>query len=372
MDKKHQKHAKLKRASVGNYHRHEYAVLGTACSDILAIAHRIGEKLPDMKVTYVDTEHKKESETPPTYPFCFYQHRQNSVAYITKQYSVDQQQYVFNESDVVIVNGNHHEASKQILVIDSRKDLNKKRDLIKHPIMVLLNDCSEKDVPSFIKQDFNEIPVFDLKDDKWIEYFNEVSMTSRAAVNSLVLTGGKSTRMGRDKGSIVYHGMKQREFMYNLVDDYSQDTYLSVSIGHDMINDPLENPFIKDKFVGLGVYGAILSAFQHEPDSAWLVVACDLPLVDGDVIDYLMQHRNPSKFATAFYNPETDFPDPLLTIWEPRSYAVLLNFLARGYSCPRKVLINSDIELLKVKDTSFLKNVNTPEEYLTTLEMIKD
>jgi molybdopterin-guanine dinucleotide biosynthesis protein A len=53
----------------------------------------------------------------------------------------------------------------------------------------------------------------------------------------------------------------------------------------------------------------------------------------------------------------------LITIWEPRSYQVMLNFLAQGYSCPRKVLINSEIELLKVKDVKVLLNVNDAEGY---------
>jgi molybdenum cofactor guanylyltransferase len=52
----------------------------------------------------------------------------------------------------------------------------------------------------------------------------------------------------------------------------------------------------------------------------------------------------------------------LITIWEPRAYPVLLSFLAQGISCPRKVLINSDIELLDVPNIDALMNVNTPEE----------
>jgi len=57
----------------------------------------------------------------------------------------------------------------------------------------------------------------------------------------------------------------------------------------------------------------------------------------------------------------------LITIWEPKSYPALLSFLAQGYSCPRKVLINSEINLLKAPDPEALTNVNTPEE----LERVK-
>ena len=113
----------------------------------------------------------------------------------------------------------------------------------------------------------------------------------------------------------------------------------------------------------MGPFGAILSAFQTNPNAAWLVAACDQPLIDAGVLKELISKRNPSKYATAFYNPETDFPEPLITIWEPRAYSELLHFLSLGYSCPRKVLINSDIELLELEDSLVLKNANTPEEY---------
>jgi molybdenum cofactor guanylyltransferase len=59
---------------------------------------------------------------------------------------------------------------------------------------------------------------------------------------------------------------------------------------------------------------------------------------------------------------DSRFPEPLITIWEPRAYPLLLQFLSQGYSCPRKVLINSDVELLQVPDVQAIQNVNYPEQ----------
>ena len=75
--------------------------------------------------------------------------------------------------------------------------------------------------------------------------------------------------------------------------------------------------------------------------------------------------------ATAFQSPVNEFPDPLLTIWEPKSYTLLLNYLAQGYSCPRKVLINSDVEIVEI-DEHFIRNINTPEEYKDAYKEIND
>ena len=84
--------------------------------------------------------------------------------------------------------------------------------------------------------------------------------------------------------------------------------------------------------------------------------------LDKKTLDYLIQHRDSSKVATAFNSPDNEFPEPLITIWEPRSYPVLLSFLTQGYSCPRKVLINSEVKLVDAPDTRVLTNVNSPED----------
>jgi molybdopterin-guanine dinucleotide biosynthesis protein A len=38
--------------------------------------------------------------------------------------------------------------------------------------------------------------------------------------------------------------------------------------------------------------------------------------------------------------------------------------MAQGYSCPRKVLINSDVEIVEIDD-DLIRNINTPEEFKT-------
>jgi molybdopterin-guanine dinucleotide biosynthesis protein A len=86
-------------------------------------------------------------------------------------------------------------------------------------------------------------------------------------------------------------------------------------------------------------------------------------LLDAVTFDHLLKNRNTASIATAYQNAFDGFPEPLITIWEPKSYPVMLAFLAQGYSCPRKVLINSDTTLLKPLDAETLTNVNTPEDF---------
>lgn len=86
-------------------------------------------------------------------------------------------------------------------------------------------------------------------------------------------------------------------------------------------------------------------------------------MVDDGVIKELLSRRSVKHAATAFLNQETGFAEPLITIWEPKSYMRMVQFEAIGYTCPRKVLINSNTLLIEPKHPEKLCNVNTPDEY---------
>ncbi|OHX68467.1 hypothetical protein NH26_06540 [Flammeovirga pacifica] len=179
-------------------------------------------------------------------------------------------------------------------------------------------------------------------------------------LKGLVLVGGKSTRMGEDKANLEYHDVPQWKYAQSLLNNYCDEVYLSTAHYN---NDFKGEKTISDKFIGLGPMGGILSAFQEDPNAAWVVIACDLPLLSEKTLDTLVNKRDTSKYATSFKSPTLDFPEPLICIWEPKAYGKLLEFLSWGYSCPRKALINSDINLLIPEFEEELTNANTPEEY---------
>jgi molybdopterin-guanine dinucleotide biosynthesis protein A len=202
--------------------------------------------------------------------------------------------------------------------------------------------------------------------EKIVSFFTAKLEQAKPQLNGLVLAGGKSERMGFDKGSVNWFGKEQRYYMADMLKPVCNEVFISCR------EDQTQQIYadynvLADTFIGLGPYGAILSAFREQPDSAWLVIACDLPLLDTETIQYLVSQQDSSKIATAFNSPDNEFPEPLITIWEPKSYPVLLSFLSQGYSCPRKVLINSDVKLLQADNPDALTNVNTPEE----LEKVK-
>ena len=185
--------------------------------------------------------------------------------------------------------------------------------------------------------------------------------TSATKIYGLVFAGGKSTRMGEDKGLISWHGIPQRNYTAQLLGQFCDEVFISCR--EEQVAE-IGNTFqtITDSVDGKGPMVGILSAFKKYPDVAWLVMACDLPLIDEKTIAHLIKSRDASVIATTYISPHDGLPEPLITIWEPSSVDALNSFREQGYNCPRKVLINSNAKIIEPTSSHALMNANTPED----------
>lgn len=182
-----------------------------------------------------------------------------------------------------------------------------------------------------------------------------------APLYGLLLSGGASQRMRQDKAVLAYRGEPQLLRAWRLLEAATERAFVSVrdSQRDDLLRAGL--PQIVDTYDAIGPAAGILSAQARYPEAAWLVLACDLPLLDSGTLRQLIDARDPHADATVFTSNHDGLPEPLCAIWEPSSHARLLQRYQDGSYCPRKALIQSSIKLLPAPGDA-LDNVNTPEE----------
>lgn len=357
--KKHQKHTPLTRPFHGNYGRQEFTLIGAPCDLIHAFSQELIETFSDFNIGFVDAAHQSDDQRKAKSTMNYVDNISHNTLEWEGSLDTYQTHMIFSQQDIVLVNGNHFKGKNQIVFIDPKKkeSLQKKLDRLDDVHLFILAE-GEDSIWDYLQDDYAAVPVLKITDKKGIQdFFKNLFTILIPPLSGLVMVGGKSVRMGENKARIDYHGVAQEIHAKQLLAPFTSQVYTSVSIVSSG-----ESTEIKDTFTGLGPFGGILSAFREHPESAFLVLACDLPMVDAEAISYLVGRRDTSKLATAFLNPKTGFADPLFTIWEPKAYMTMLQFLAQGYSCPRKVLINSDIALLDLPNKNWLLNVNTPEE----------
>jgi molybdopterin-guanine dinucleotide biosynthesis protein A len=360
MDKKHTKHTNLVKKYNDNFAPNEVAILGTKCGVIADLVHKVSKRLSNYNLGYFDASHAKDVEQNTLAEYTFH-HEGNLQINTSSPVNKYEQHLQFYNHDFVFINGNHYQGAKQVLILDDEKEASVKKrldQLTNIQFIIKLNEDSRyfdcllerfPNIKNITSYTINEV-------DKISNHLHNLIKENIAPVKGLVLIGGKSTRMGRDKSELSYFGKPQKQYAKELLENCSLDTFFSVQKSSEKENE------IHDTFLNLGPFGGICSAFQKNPNTAWLVLATDVPFVNKELISLLLQKRNPSKVATAIKGKNKEFPEPLITIYEPKAYGKLLQYLAQGYSCPRKMLINSDVEIIEVDD-NLIRNINTPEDY---------
>lgn len=192
-------------------------------------------------------------------------------------------------------------------------------------------------------------------------------MISNDKIYGLVLAGGKSTRMGKDKSRLHYHGQPHALYLYERLSEFCGKTFLSV-------REASEYPVqcIEDDNQFKGPFNGMLSAHRRYPEAAWLVMACDLPFVNREIINSLITLRHPQKAATAFATKSSGLPEPLCALWEAQTLAAAVDYLKSGAgSCPRKFLLQQDLQLIYPQEDDWLFNANSPEDFKQAQKLLK-
>ena len=358
----HQKHPKLARPAQGNYARTEFAFVGSTCKRMEALMREWATELSGISRVVTVTGEHAEPEVPTSLRF-----GRKRFAAMTEDWNDYDDRLLGRTYDVALVNGNHYPAARQIVFVDEKKagTLERRAEQLTD-IFAVIHVSGETSMPPWLRDRCREQhrPPVLTSISVPEPVLSALRTTVEAAVprlQALILAGGASSRMGTAKDRIVYRdGQTELERLHQLCLSCGVPAFVSISGART--GDPFPAPVITDRFLGLGPAGAIASAFLAQPDVAWLVLACDLPLLDRTTLDRLIEARDPVRTATALQGPGREWPEPLVAIYEPRAYPRLLQFLGLGYSCPRKLLINSPVKVVELEDATPLTNANTPDE----------
>lgn len=361
---RHKKHGNISRAELGRFGRNEVAVLGTTCEQIHEFVTELRTLFLGKDIAFVDADHHVSEDN---FLGAHLQLKSDSVDLKVGVAASEYENKIhLSQSDLIIVNGNHFEANHQVIICNPDKE----NSLIKRAaqltnVKAIFLVKGQKEVPDYVKtllSNYKELPIVSLSDKSSVQSFFQTTFFKSSPLKALILAGGRSTRMGKDKATLQHHDEAQFLHLKKMLDDLKIENFVSCRPEQSVFYESNGCRTIQDVIQDLGPLGGIISAFMKYPDNAWLVVASDIPLLDKEILNELMSQRNTTKIATCFKSSFDGFPEPLITIWEPKSYMRIMEFLAQGYDCPRKVLINTNVQIIEPTQPQKLTNVNTPDE----------
>ncbi|HEY1336647.1 MAG TPA: molybdenum cofactor guanylyltransferase [Bryobacteraceae bacterium] len=168
-----------------------------------------------------------------------------------------------------------------------------------------------------------------------------------------VLTGGASSRMGRDKAALPYRGGTLAEAVARAVAEAAGSAIL--------VGNPERNPgAIPDLYPGEGPLGGILTALHHTRAEWNLVVACDMPEIDGRMLRALLERAEQERADALLPAGPSGLPEPLCAVYRLRVLEALEEAFARGV---RKITAALGDRMRTAPVHWEFHNVNTPEDW---------
>jgi molybdopterin-guanine dinucleotide biosynthesis protein A len=196
---------------------------------------------------------------------------------------------------------------------------------------------------------------------------SEAHKRAARPVTLIVLAGGTSRRMKQDKVRLVVDNVPLIQKVLEQVEGFFDEVLLSVSKGKSF--DFVSCPQVEDEVEGQGPLAGILSGLRAAAHDVCVVAACDIPEIDMAFVGRMLKAAKnceivvPSSAAGKF--------EPLLAVYKKSVIPKIERLLA---SSNRQVLALFDLcktSVLKMDDSSWLRNLNTPDDYREYLRSLR-
>lgn len=131
-------------------------------------------------------------------------------------------------------------------------------------------------------------------------------MTQLLSIEAFILAGGKSSRMGSDKGLLSVNGMTMTEHLIKTLNQLEIKTnIISGNKAYQQFGLTVVPDVIPDK----GPLGGLYTALKRTRAQSVLLLSCDMPFIGVDTLQYLLLNSS-SQNITVFKNNEYLQPMP--------------------------------------------------------------
>jgi molybdopterin-guanine dinucleotide biosynthesis protein A len=188
--------------------------------------------------------------------------------------------------------------------------------------------------------------------------------SSILTVSGIVLAGGQSSRLGTDKSFVNVNGQSLIEHIVAKLTRLSDDVIIVTNSPDEY--DCLGARLVGDIYPGKGALGGIYSGLRAAANAYSLVVACDMPFLDLNLLRYMIILAREHDVVIPRIG---GFPEPLHAIYSKNCLEPIDRILARGglkiidfFSEVRvRYVEESEVDIFDPQHISFF-NVNTPND----------
>jgi molybdenum cofactor guanylyltransferase len=191
-------------------------------------------------------------------------------------------------------------------------------------------------------------------------------------VTGIILAGGKSSRMGAEKGLQELCGKPLIQYAIEALSGLCKSIIISSS--SDAYHS-LGYKVVADVFPGIGPMGGIYSSLKQSKTEKNLVLSCDLPFVTAELMSYILENSRGFKVAIPWLGHQ--HYEPLCGFYHLSILDQISDYIQHtNYKLPdlfeeisiNKLVISNKLEFYK--ENLFL-NVNSKHDLFTAENLMK-
>ncbi len=178
-------------------------------------------------------------------------------------------------------------------------------------------------------------------------------------LSAILLAGGRSSRMGRDKAALSFRGISLLEWQVQKLRRLDiQDVMLSG------FHDPVAGiRIISDEYPGRGPLGGLHACMKKAANPDCLVLSVDMPLVPVKALAGLAQVHRENRAAVTLLR-HGDKLEPLVGVYQSKLFRTAEPLLKGEDTAVRRLLDETGFHLMDwTGDEALFLNCNTPEDY---------
>ena len=184
-------------------------------------------------------------------------------------------------------------------------------------------------------------------------------MVDKKNITGIVLAGGKSSRMGSDKGLLTIYG---KMFVEHVVDAMKPLVDNIIIVSNNKMYDQFGYERIEDEIINSGPMAGLYSGLKHSESEYNLVLSCDIPLIKTKVLKKLTDTDYRNYDVVQIQSQHKTMP--LIAVYKKQCMDKCLELLEQDEKRLRVAVsqLKSKTILIESELDNFVRNVNTKED----------
>jgi molybdopterin-guanine dinucleotide biosynthesis protein A len=184
-------------------------------------------------------------------------------------------------------------------------------------------------------------------------------------ITGIVLSGGKGSRMGNDKGMMLYRGQELVKYSISLLQHFCAT--IIISSNREDLYSKFGYKVVHDIYKEIGPIGGIYSVLKESKTEKNLILSCDIPLLSEELFDEILLNVHGHDIVVPKHS--NGHLEPLAGYYS-KDIIPSIEELIRNKDYKMINLINTSnagfVEVEKLNNgSSQFRNINTPQDLLT-------